>query len=56
MIRNLCYHQHGGSGYCFTRADVLEMSLGEIESHVEWLVEQRRRETRALKGQPSSLE
>jgi hypothetical protein len=32
----------------------MEMGLGEIESHVEWLRERRRLESRALGGKPSA--
>jgi len=45
----LCYTIHGGSGYSFTRADVLDMSLGEIDEALDWLEEQRRREAEAMK-------
>lgn len=43
-IRHLCYVPGMGGGFGFSRADVLRMSLGEAESHLEWLEAQRERE------------
>lgn len=47
-VRALCYSVHGGSGFSFTRRDVLDMGLGELAAAVEWLDEQRRAEAKAL--------
>lgn len=49
LIRALCYSAHGGSGFSFTRADVLDMGLGEAMEHAEWLDEQRTREANAMR-------
>lgn len=48
LCRALCYHPDGGGGYTFTRADFMQMGMGEIVSHVEWLNEQRDEERRAV--------
>lgn len=45
----LCYTPHGGSGFSFTRADVLEMSVGEALYYLEWVDEQRSKEVSAIK-------
>ncbi|HAM57971.1 MAG TPA: hypothetical protein DCQ64_22175 [Candidatus Rokubacteria bacterium] len=49
QVRALCYKQHGGSGFNFTMADVLDMELGELDGHIEWLAEQREREADAIR-------
>jgi len=49
LIRVLCYTPHGGSGYTFTRRDVMEMGWGEALAHAEWLDGQRRREADAMR-------
>jgi hypothetical protein len=49
VVTALCYTPHGGSGFSFTRADVLEMSLQEIGFYLEWVEEQRDSEARAIK-------
>lgn len=48
VVRKLCYKVHGGSGYNFTRRDVLEMPLGEVAEAADWLDTQRRRESEAI--------
>lgn len=50
VIRDLCYHQHGGSGYSFTRADVLDMSWGEAAYYLKSLGELRAAEAKAIKS------
>jgi len=45
----LCYHQHGGSGFSFTRADVERMDLDEIEFYLDWLDERRTDEANRIK-------
>lgn len=48
-MRVLCYTVHGGSGFAFTRRDVMEMGWGAALDHADWLDSQRRREAQALK-------
>lgn len=45
----LCYCQHGGSGFSFNRGDLLEMDLDEIEFFLEWLDERREKEAEAIR-------
>jgi hypothetical protein len=45
----LCYSEHGGSGYGFTRADVLAMDLDDVEFFLEWLEDRRRAEATAIR-------
>jgi len=54
VIRVLCYQSHGGSGFSFTRADVLNMGWGEALEHCDWLSEQRSREADAIKRASST--
>ena len=50
LIAALCYNPHGGSGFSFTRADVLDMDLDEARHHLAWLDEQRSRESSAIRA------
>lgn len=50
----LCYAQHGGSGYGFTRADVLDMDVAEAFWFAERLGEHRKDEERAIKSASSA--
>jgi len=50
LVRRLCYSLHGGSGYSFTREDVMNMGLGEAFEYVEYLGEFRKAEAEALKS------
>ena len=45
----LCYCQHGGSGFSFTRSDVERMDLGEIDFYLDWLDERRTDEANRIK-------
>lgn len=49
-IATLCYTQHGGSGFTFTRQDVLRMGFDEAEHHIRWLEERRQDEYNKLKN------
>lgn len=49
IVDALCYVAHGGSGYGFTMADVLEMELGDAIWYVERLHENRQAEAAAIK-------
>lgn len=49
MTFELCYSQHGGSGLNFTRSDVLEMELDEIDHYLETLDRRRNTEADAIK-------
>lgn len=49
MTFELCYSQHGGSGLNFTRADIQDMDLGEIDHYLETLDTRRKREADAIK-------
>lgn len=49
MIDALCYQAHGGSGYGFTRADVLDMDVPEAQWLIERLSENRDTEAAAIK-------
>ncbi len=48
-IGQLCWHQHGGSGYNFSRADVLEMEWDEVEHHLKRQEERREAEAKAIR-------
>lgn len=50
IIATLCYVAHGGSGFGFTRADVLDMELAEAIFLMEQLKEFRDEEARAIKA------
>ncbi len=50
LIGDLCYSQHGGSGYSFTREDVLRMDWDEAQFHQEKLAERRKEEAKVLKA------
>jgi len=50
-VMQLCYTQHGGSGYGFTRADVLDMSPLEASDCLERLSDNRKREADAIRSQ-----
>lgn len=45
----LCWSQHGGSGFAFTRADVLDMDADEIDWMIEEAGERRKREAEAIR-------
>lgn len=49
MLDALCYQAHGGSGYGFTRADVLDMDVREAQWLIERLGENRDAEAAAMK-------
>jgi hypothetical protein len=49
LVASLCYTQHGGSGFTFTRGDVMEMDLNEAEYYFEWLRDMRERESAAIR-------
>ncbi len=49
MLDALCYQAHGGSGYSFTRADVLDMDVREAQWMIERLGENRDAEAAAMK-------
>lgn len=49
VTAELCYSLHGGSGLSFTRADVMDMDLDEIDFFLEWLDERREEEARKIK-------
>lgn len=49
MVATLCYSLQG-SGFGFTRADVLDMEVGEALYYAEALDEQRRRESDAVRA------
>ncbi len=49
ILDALCYQAHGGSGYSFTRADVLDMEVREARWLIERLGENRATEAAALK-------
>lgn len=50
MEASLLWHQHGGSGFSLTRADVGEMSWRELEWWCEQATAFRSREAAAIKG------
>lgn len=45
----LCYQQHGGSGFSFNLRDVEQMDLDEIEFYLDWLDERRSDEAERIK-------
>jgi hypothetical protein len=47
-IAVLCLKQHGGSGYNFTRADVLDMDVDEIEWYIDELRRRRTEESNRI--------
>jgi hypothetical protein len=49
VTAELCYHRHGGSGLSFSRSEIREMPIDEIEFYLEWLEDMRRREAEAMK-------
>jgi len=49
VVSKLCYSQHEGSGFNFSRADVLAMTPREWRFHLEWLDETRRVESEAIR-------
>jgi hypothetical protein len=49
LLDLLCYRAHGGSGYGFTRADVLDMDVREAQWLIEQLGENRAAEAAAIK-------
>lgn len=48
-VADLCYTHHGGSGFGFTRADVLAMDYDEIAYYRTWLQRRRQYEASAIK-------
>ena len=48
-LHYLCWVQHGGSGYSFTRKCILGMTVDEIEWHVERAARQRKDMSAAIK-------
>ncbi len=50
MLARLCYVAHGGSGYTFTRADVLDMDMAEAVFLAERLDENRKAEAAAIRN------
>ncbi len=52
-VAHLCYTLHGGSGFSFTHADVLGMTLSEINYYLEWLDSQRTEEFSRIKAAQS---
>ena len=49
MVHALAYTPYGGGGYCFTRADILDMELQDILWHIKRKGEARAAEADALK-------
>lgn len=49
VTAELCYCQHGGSGFSFTREDVAGMDIDEIEFYLDWLDDRRTKEAEAIK-------
>lgn len=47
-VASLCIKQHGGSGYNFTRADVLDMEADEIVWYLEEIRRRRTEESQRL--------
>jgi hypothetical protein len=45
----LCYQQHGGSGFSFTLADIERLDLDDIEYYLDWLDERRSDEAERIK-------
>jgi len=50
LVGDLCWTQHGGSGYAFTRADVLDMEWAEFLAHHRDANERRADETKAIRN------
>ncbi len=50
LVDALCYSQHGGSGYGFTRTEVLDMETDEAQWFLERLGSNRQREAQAMRG------
>lgn len=48
-MAELCYKQHGGSGFNFSKRDVAEMELDEIEFYLGWLEDRRKAEADAIR-------
>lgn len=48
MIATVCWHQHGGSGFTFTRADCLDMGWDEFCFYLEEAGERRKTEASAI--------
>ncbi len=49
LFDSLLWHQHGGSGYTLTRADLLDMDVDELLWFSARCGEHRRQEAEALK-------
>lgn len=49
-MADLCYSQHGGSGFTFTREDVLEMDREEVDFYLDALEERRKKEAWAIRN------
>lgn len=49
MTAELCYTEHGGSGFSFTRADVFDMGIDEAEKLRDWLYDRRKKEAEAIR-------
>lgn len=49
MVGDVCWIQHGGSGFSFTRADVFEMTWQELIWHIESANERRGAESEAIR-------
>lgn len=45
----LCYTQHGGSGFHWTPSDVERMDLDTIEFYLDWLGDRREQEAEAIR-------
>ena len=45
----LLWTQHGGSGYSYTRADFLDMTIRQIEDRIDRARQARKAEHKALK-------
>jgi hypothetical protein len=49
-IAQLCWHQHGGNGFNFTREDCLEMDWAEFCWYLEHQDERRSAEAAAIRS------
>jgi len=47
-IFQLCWVQHGGSGLGWSRAEVLDLEVAELDWWLERVADQRGREARAI--------
>lgn len=49
MCDQIAWSQHGGSGFSFTRADMLDMSVGDLVHHAKAANAHREREADAIR-------